>query len=613
MSIVPFLHSTYHLHDTSLVWSRETAPAFNYSDGDSESRLNCVFDAVKDLSNGSEELEPHMTDWPSRYHLSPARASLLRPIQHLLNKNVLEVGAGCGALTRFLGETAQQVVGIEGSARRAALARKRCRNQANVQVVQDNAMDFAADQKFEAVTLIGVLEYSRKYVQAEDPIGALLQHCRAQLTNDGALIVAIENQLGLKYFAGAPEDHLAEPYAGINDSYGAESVVTFGKKELTERLLAAGFADITFYYPFPDYKLPAVILSEAGAQNPHDVVNNLVTRLTADNHNFAYSRVFSEEMLTGVIARNGLVAELANSFLVVAKPRAVANAGSVATAHTGKTTSMDDNAADEAPLAWVYSTGRGRRFAKETLLMAGAAGLTVQRQRLYPQLAPQEHSLMQRICRREVIPGRLYSTRLVGLLNRRGWSPQHIADWAIPWVTYLEEHSVPSETAGLPNLPGTLLDCCPFNMVQMEDGRFETFDLEWLVDAPVPLVYVLMRGLFHCLLQVKSVATPAPETPTRLIELTVLAMELVGYPLNTAEVQSVWGLEKMFFRASDAVFHLQLQVRSSPLEHVKRPHQTQAVVAAQQLDPHAYKPTEYIGPGNLGHRPSQFGDTPTPN
>ena len=35
----------------------------------------------------------------------------------------------------------------------------------------------------------------------------------------GALIIAIENKMGLKYFAGYNEDHYLDPYVGIEDRY----------------------------------------------------------------------------------------------------------------------------------------------------------------------------------------------------------------------------------------------------------------------------------------------------------------------------------------------------------------------------------------------------------
>ena len=54
------------------------------------------------------------------------------------------------------------------------------------------------------------------------------------LKNTGKLLIAIENKLGMKYFAGAPEDHTDIPFFGINGYPGNHSVRTFSKTELQE-------------------------------------------------------------------------------------------------------------------------------------------------------------------------------------------------------------------------------------------------------------------------------------------------------------------------------------------------------------------------------------------
>lgn len=52
------------------------------------------------------------------------------------------------------------------------------------------------------MSLIGVLEYSGKYVPGEDPYEAVLSFAFKTLNEDGYLLLAIENQLGHKYLAG---------------------------------------------------------------------------------------------------------------------------------------------------------------------------------------------------------------------------------------------------------------------------------------------------------------------------------------------------------------------------------------------------------------------------
>src|SRR5690606_11439137 len=92
---------------------------------------------------------------------------------------------------------------------------------------------------------------------------ALLKKLHSMLAPGGKLVVAIENKLGLKYWAGATEDHTGKIFEGI---YGYpdhnDKVRTYSRKEMADRLIDAGFGSTYFYYPYPDYKLPYLIYSD---------------------------------------------------------------------------------------------------------------------------------------------------------------------------------------------------------------------------------------------------------------------------------------------------------------------------------------------------------------
>ena len=68
----------------------------------------------------------------------------------------------------------------------------------------------------------------------------------AYLKPEGRLLIAIENRLGLKYFAGAPEDHTDLHFFGINGYPGNQSQRTFSKNELGELLENSGFPFLRF-------------------------------------------------------------------------------------------------------------------------------------------------------------------------------------------------------------------------------------------------------------------------------------------------------------------------------------------------------------------------------
>ena len=54
---------------------------------------------------------------------------------------LLELGAGCGAVTRWLGEHFENVDTVEGSLARAQVARERCRDLDGVRVAAANFFD----------------------------------------------------------------------------------------------------------------------------------------------------------------------------------------------------------------------------------------------------------------------------------------------------------------------------------------------------------------------------------------------------------------------------------------------------------------------------------------
>src|SRR6188472_4450541 len=116
------MNEIYTKKDRVFQRSDRTDP-FNYSDGDeTENYLLRIIEEADDLSISSPHWNKYIIDWPTKYHLSPQRADLLRPFHdNFKNKSVLEIGCGCGAVTRFLGESGAQVTALEGSTRRCRI------------------------------------------------------------------------------------------------------------------------------------------------------------------------------------------------------------------------------------------------------------------------------------------------------------------------------------------------------------------------------------------------------------------------------------------------------------------------------------------------------------
>ena len=51
------------------------------------------------------------------------------------------------------------------------------------------------------------VEYSKGYIGTDDPYVEMIRRIKRHLKPGGQILIAIENRLGLKYFAGCTEDH----------------------------------------------------------------------------------------------------------------------------------------------------------------------------------------------------------------------------------------------------------------------------------------------------------------------------------------------------------------------------------------------------------------------
>jgi O-antigen biosynthesis protein len=462
------------------VLRRPGVATLRYSDGDAtEDRLLTILRQAKDLSVLSDELRAAIVDWPTEYHLSPVRANLLRHLPIAPGETVLELGAGCGALTRWLGETGATIIAVEGSERRAAIARERCRDLANVSVVCDQIAGVDAPGA-DWVLLVGVLEYANAYHDGPgDGVDALLKHARHLVASGGALIVAIENQLGLKYFNGCSEDHLGVPYFGVSGLYRSDGPVTFGKGELDRRIESAGFASRECFLPFPDYKLPLVMLTQEALAEPALDVADLVSRASSRDYGGSTWRAFSEALAWAPLIRNGLLAEHANSFLIVARAQRAARRGPGIEA-----------------LAWSYSSTRPSRYHVATTFVREGDGIVVRKKRLLAATTD-SGSFAQEIADAPLLSGTLLSRTM--LRHAEAGDEHALLRSALPWLDLLlaaagkAANGAPEASPGM--LPDNYVDAIPGNMIIDARGHAQAFDLEWRSLTPVAFEWVLLRGI----------------------------------------------------------------------------------------------------------------------
>ncbi|MFT3982524.1 MAG: class I SAM-dependent methyltransferase [Lachnospiraceae bacterium] len=281
-----------------------------YSEGASEDSLLDIVQRYRESEY--EHVIQNSRSWSVMYHLSYIRENIVSWLPIGKQAKVLEIGAGCGAITGKLAEMAGSVTCIELSKKRSLINANRHREYDNIEIIVGNFEEIEKEitEKYDFITLIGVLEYAESYIHEPDPYHALLRAVGKHLAPGGKLVTAIENRFGLKYFAGCKEDHTGTYYAGIEGYPDFEGVKTFTKETLRRIMQESGF-QTKFYYPYPDYKLPHTIYSDEYLPKPGELTTNL--------RNFDADRVvtFDEGRVFDSLIEEGLFPHFSNSFLVL--------------------------------------------------------------------------------------------------------------------------------------------------------------------------------------------------------------------------------------------------------------------------------------------------------
>jgi SAM-dependent methyltransferase len=287
-----------------------------YADG-AEARILEIMKAADDLSSTSDELISHATDWPTRYHLDPARANIVRALDLPRNARVLEVGAGCGAVTRYIAEQVALVDALEPVPSRARVIVERTRDLDNTRVFVGHLGDVPDEPAYDVVVVIGVLEYVANGADDEHAYVEFLREVRSRLVPGGTLVLAIENQFGVKYLAGAPEDH-SNRVADSMESYPYGSPArTFSRAGLLSLMEKAGLTSEA-RIALPDYKMTEAIIDPARLPAQFSSILGQVSEFPSPDWMPSVGRFADESLFWKSLVTAGLAAETGNSFLVLA-------------------------------------------------------------------------------------------------------------------------------------------------------------------------------------------------------------------------------------------------------------------------------------------------------
>ncbi|MDE5966627.1 MAG: class I SAM-dependent methyltransferase [Lachnospiraceae bacterium] len=440
--------------------------------------------------------------WPVFYHFTPIRQHILEWYPMKQGASVLEIGSGCGAITGVLSRMAKRVVCIELSKKRSLINAYRNQDCENVEIMVGNYEDIQLEERFDYITLVGVLEYAEYYTHSEKPARDMLRQLKAMLKPDGKILIAIENRMGLKYLNGACEDHTGGLFDGLYQYHGEKGVRTYTKWELEHLLADAGYAGQKFYYPLPDYKLPRLILSDE-SHLAAGCMQGMTISYDRDRYVF-----FDEDMVWDTLCRDGELGYWSNSLFVEA--------------------GLEQAALSTVESVFYSYANRSRKRIIRTMILNRASGKTVVKSALYPEGKEHLDSLLYHYERMSnlyknvnVVPpvragesiefAFIEGAKLQDLLLQDACDKEKTRQRVLSFMDrildfneeYLTEFKLTDDFAnvfgetnmdGEPAVSVANIDCIFSNFVE-RGGELYCFDYEWVFFFPVPISFIRYRML----------------------------------------------------------------------------------------------------------------------
>ena len=457
--------------------------SFHWRDG-SEEKLETIFLNTEDFSCASDELAQNITNWPTQYHFDRRRTNILRPLNFNSNCRVLDVGAGTGIMSRYAAERGASVVALEGDSMRAELASLRCEGL-NVDVRCGSVDGFDDAEGFDLILVIGVLEYANNH---PDGSSGFLEKLSQLLNPDGALVIAIENQMGLAYWMGANEDHLNEPWVGLEGYVSTDSVKTFSKPALSSLLASAGFKHQNWFYPFPDYKLPLTVLSDRVYMEDDrvDLIDQLVG-VPVDRNRSGVLPFFDTRALHREVIDSGMGENMSNSFLVVCE------------------LNESKSIVDKDVIAWRFSGDRKKSFLGVRQLVVEDGILKINRKSAYENISSESSWLIQRNddspAEKYISGPNLEQLALESLRKGNLEDFESLLSMFNNWLTLnictpsMNSDTHPFLTDLSAEVLGEEFIDCGFDNLVFEDGALKLIDDEWVASGGVNVDLVIARSL----------------------------------------------------------------------------------------------------------------------
>lgn len=244
-----------------------------------------------------EDIKKEIPQWLFLQEFSERRTNIVRWIDLSSEDTVLEVGAGCGAVTGYLSQHAGHVVCIERRGVMAQILKCRYAKERQIEILDDGMEHLVESMKFDKIFV-----WDMDAVSPQDLIEQL-QTLADRLTEQGAMYVGLQNRFALRRWAGYQDETMSIEFAN--------SAMYVSRNELDHMLEAFRSRGIMLYYPYPDSRYMLSLYSDQ-----HLPVQGELTENAVPSPKKYLSRL-DEKLLFDELIEAGEYTQYANSYLLV--------------------------------------------------------------------------------------------------------------------------------------------------------------------------------------------------------------------------------------------------------------------------------------------------------
>lgn len=258
--------------------------------------------------------EKKIKEFEEFFFHTPLRENGINWYDFKKGSRILEIGCHYGEITKYFRKLDCQLVSLEFDPKKYEATKQVVNGEPSIELEKGTLVEYIQSHKkitFDYIVIVTSMERLGDFVlesKKELAIEKFFSLADQILTDDGVILMAVDNPFGIRNFSGA-STYGKNSYEILQGK--VKNTGVFSKKEMVDLFQKLNIQYYKFYYPFPDDKLPSVIYTDDYLpSNNSNKLNYLMYYHPKD------TIIFNEIDVIKEIAKEKKIDFFANSYLI---------------------------------------------------------------------------------------------------------------------------------------------------------------------------------------------------------------------------------------------------------------------------------------------------------